>query len=93
VLHQQGTQLGSVDFAFAQTEEKGFEVGALGMRARTACVAASILLVNGAPIEQGKEGPIVLHDRVGFAQASKSVLVKRLRIWYHKDKLLHRRVV
>ncbi len=91
MLHQEGTHLSAIGLAFAHAHEKGFEIGAAGMRTRPTFAAGGILVVQGAPIEQGKEGTIVLHHGVGFTQASQGVLVKGMRIWYHRVSSLSER--
>src|SRR5712691_11648714 len=69
MLEQEATQLTGVAQAFAYTQQKGFEVGAFGMSRSPTRRVLSLPLLNSGPIQQGKEGAIVLDQGIMLEQS------------------------
>jgi len=76
MLQQKAAQLGTGGQAFLEFEQEGFHIGALRMRALAWPARIHHWLGNHAPIEEGKEGAIALHDGVMFQEFAEGRLVK-----------------
>lgn len=90
MFHQEATQAGTARQVLFQLEEQGLDVGALPVRS-----LAGLRVVNGglgddAPLEEGKERAVALHEWVMLEHAGHGRLVKGVRTWYdsHDRKLL-----
>src|SRR5260221_353877 len=88
MLEQKTTELGAGTQAFLAFEQEGFHVRALrmGPPARTRGVECG--LGEHAPIEEGKEGTVALHEGIMLKHMGHGLLVKDTRKWYHSCKLL-----
>ncbi|HET7637680.1 MAG TPA: hypothetical protein VFK47_02975, partial [Ktedonobacteraceae bacterium] len=88
MLEEEAAQVTGVDQAFADADEEGFEVGTFGMSRSSASRALLLALLDEGPIQQGKEGAVVLDQRVMLKQSSHRRLVKEVRCRYHNVGLL-----
>src|SRR5260370_37719796 len=69
MFEQKATKLTGVDHAFANANQKGFEVGTFRMSGSSTSRALLLPLVDEGPIEQGKESAVVLNHRVMLKQS------------------------
>src|SRR2546427_12315295 len=70
MFEQKATELAGVDQAFANANQKGFEIGAFRMGRSSTSRTLSLPLLNEGPIQQGKESAVVHHHRVMLKQSS-----------------------
>lgn len=85
MLKQEATQLGDVLLAFAEFDEKRFDIGREGMRTWARRRMQRIVLRETGPIQHRKKGAIALNHRVKFLHFGKGRLVKRGRCCYHEN--------
>ncbi len=64
MLHQKAAQLGGGAQALADTDEKGFEIGALRMAWAAPPRALSLPAFDERPIQRGKEGAVADDDGI-----------------------------
>jgi hypothetical protein len=83
MLKEEGAQLRHIPLLFTDLDEKRFEIGACRVRTRARHAPAGIVVVDGSPIEQGKELAVAVHEGIMVEQASAGGLVKERRVWYH----------
>jgi hypothetical protein len=88
MLEEEAAQLARVDKPFADAQQEGFEVGTFGMSRSSTSRALVLPLLDEGPIQQGKEGAVVLDHRVMLQQSSHRRLVKEVRCRYHNVGLL-----
>src|SRR5947209_18076472 len=88
MLQQKAAQLRAGEQALLDVEQEGFHIGALRMRALAGPGAVDDRLGNHAPIEEGKEGAVALHDGIMFQEEGQGTLVKGGRVWYNHVGLL-----
>src|SRR5260370_37512708 len=85
---QKAAQLTGVNQALTKADEKGFEVGALGMRRSPTRRAVGLPVLNEGPIEQGRQGAVIGNERVIRQESRHRGLVKESRGRYHSTRLL-----
>jgi hypothetical protein len=78
MIEQKAAQVGARGEAFLDFEQEGFHIGALRMRALAWPGSVDDRLGNHAPIEEGKEGAVALHEGVVLEHPAQSELVKDL---------------
>ena len=88
MLEEEAVQVAGVHEPFALADQKHFEVGTLGMGRPSTRRTLGLEVVNQRPIEQGKEGAIVLDNGIVGQQSSHDRLVKEIGRGYQSKKLL-----
>jgi len=74
--------------AFLDTNEEGFEVSAFGVRRTAPPGLLGLPLLDQGPIQERKEGAVLLDQRIVLQLSGKLGLVKDARRGYHSTKLL-----
>ena len=69
MLEQEAPQLAGVAEAFTDAQQKSFEVGALGMGGSPTPRVVGLPLLHRGPIQQRKEGAVVLDQRIMLEQS------------------------
>lgn len=85
---QETAQVGGVAEAFTDADEQGFEVGTQGMSRPPTSRTRNTPALDERPIEQRKEGAIVLDNRVMIEHGGQGRLVKEGGSRYHSKGLL-----
>lgn len=88
VFDEVSAQLTGVEHPFALTDQERFEIGADRMSRPSTPRTLSLPLIEDGPIEQGKEGAILLHNGIMVEQGGYHRLVKEVRSRYHDKELL-----
>ncbi len=84
MLEQKAAQLGHVGFVFTQLDQQRLEIGCFGMWRLAGPRSLGRALRYLAPIQQGEERSIALHNRVVFKLRCQPTLVKPGRSGYHQ---------
>jgi hypothetical protein len=88
VFEEKTSKPGGVDQAFADADEKGFQVGADGMSRPPARRTGSLPVFDEAPIKEREKVPVLTDDRINSEQSGEGGLVKKRRSRYHNRELL-----
>ena len=85
---QKAAQLTGLGHAFTDAQQKGFEVGPFGMSWASTRRALGLPRLDEGPIEECKEGAILLNQGIMIEQSGDDGLVKEARGGYHSNRLL-----
>src|ERR1700693_2273557 len=90
MFHEKTAQAGTARQVLFQLEQQGLDVGAGRMGSLAGLRGIKGGLRDHAPLEEGKERAIALHEWIMLEHEGHGRLVKRVRTWYdsHDRKLL-----
>jgi hypothetical protein len=84
MVEQEGAQSRHGRLLFAETDQKGLRVGALGMSGAS-WTTWSVTGITKSPVDEGEHSTIALHNGIDGHHGGYHLLVKLARDWYDRD--------